>query len=159
MRRNGKIGLGKQQNQVITARGERCQRGAVVVYRRRKRQVEFLLVSRNSNPDQFVLPGGRTDPGESLRKAAQRECLEESGVEARIEGTLMEFDHFNSRGGVKPTRVYLARARREMPSPEGRDVLWVRYADLQGCVYDVPNPTLEVLDWAAQCLDADRVAA
>jgi len=143
----------------VTDLDERCGRAAVVVYRVRKRRVEFLLVSRSSDRDQFVLPGGRAERGESLRKAAQRECLEESGVEARIEGALTEFDHFNSRGGIKPTRVYLAGVRREMPSPEGRDVVWVRYADLVNCVYDVPNPTLEVLDYAAQCLDADRVAA
>lgn len=152
-------GLSALTKHTLSITDNRCERAAVVVYRVRKGRVEFLLVSRNSDPDQFVLPGGRVEAGESFKEAALRECVEESGVKAQLEGRLVQFDHRNKRGVVKPTRVYLACLSKQRPSPEGREVVWARYEDLHRYVYDVPGPTLEVLEYAAQCLDAVRIAA
>ncbi len=136
----------------------RCERAAVVVFRMRKGRVEFLLVSRKSDPDQFVLPGGHVDYGETLAKAAKRECLEEAGAAVRILGPLVRFEHFNARGISKLTMAYLAEAESVQPSPEGRDVVWARHDDLMEGDYDVPYATLDVLDFAAQCLRQDIAA-
>jgi 8-oxo-dGTP diphosphatase len=111
-----------------------------------------MLVSRNSNPDQFVLPGGRVESGETLPDTAERECLEESGVSIRMLGPLVRYDHYTTRGSARPTMAYLAGARSIEPSPEGRDVIWARHRDLMDGMYDVPYAILDVLDYAAQCL-------
>jgi ADP-ribose pyrophosphatase YjhB (NUDIX family) len=56
--------------------------------------VEFagkLLLIQESKPDfrdQWNLPGGRLEPGESLQAAARREVVEEAGIEVRLTGLL-----------------------------------------------------------------------
>ena len=137
----------------------RCDRAAVVVYRVRKHRVEFLLVSRNSDPDQFVLPGGMVEARETLPKAARRECLEESGAKVRVLGPLVRYDHYTTRGTTKPTMAYLAEVHSIIPSPEERDVIWAPYDELAEGLYDVPYAILEVLDYAAQCLGKGTAAA
>ena len=151
--------MSRLQISSITKPDKHCGRAAVVVYRQRKGRLEFLLVSRSSDRSQFVLPGGKLDTKESLRAAARRECLEESGVKVRLEGTLAQFDHLSSRGSIKPTRVFLGQVNKQLPSPEGREVIWARYEDLDSYPYDVPEPTLEVLDYAAECLNEISAAA
>jgi 8-oxo-dGTP pyrophosphatase MutT (NUDIX family) len=139
--------------------GQRCDRAAVVVYRVRKHRVEFLLVSRNSDRDQFVLPAGRVEYRESQVRTARRECLEESGAKVRILGPLVRYNHYTPRGNAKPTMAYLASAVSVTPSPEGRDVIWAPHDELAEGLYDVPYAILEVLDYAAQCLHKDAAAA
>lgn len=121
--------------------------------------MEFLLVSRNSDPEQFVLPGGMVDDRETLPKAAKRECLEEAGAKVRILGPLVRYDHFTARGAIKPTMAYLASAESITPSPEDRDVIWAPHDELTQGLYDVPYAILDVLDYAAQCLRKDAAAA
>jgi 8-oxo-dGTP diphosphatase len=42
---------------------------------------EVLLIHRNTlDLKQWELPGGKVEPNESLKQAAQRECLEELGI-------------------------------------------------------------------------------
>ena len=120
-------------------------RAAVVVYRVRKGRVEFLLVSRNSDPDQFVLPGGHIDPGESPKQAALRECYEESGVDIDLITTLCKYNHIKRRGEVTPTRVYLATPIGIDPSPEGRTTRWVRIKDILAGHHHTPGYVLDLL--------------
>jgi 8-oxo-dGTP diphosphatase len=63
--------------------------GAVVL---RARQV--LLVRRASDPlrGQWSLPGGMLELGETLRKAVEREVLEETGLRVRVDEVLDVFD-------------------------------------------------------------------
>jgi 8-oxo-dGTP diphosphatase len=63
--------------------------GAVVL---RNRQV--LLVRRASDPlrGQWSLPGGMLELGETLKKAAEREVLEETGLRVRVDEVLDVFD-------------------------------------------------------------------
>ena len=46
---------------------------------------EILLIRRSDN-DNWALPGGAVDIGESLAQAAVRETREESGIECEVTG-------------------------------------------------------------------------
>lgn len=72
---------------------------AVVVHCRRTNR--FLMVQEFANQG-FWVPGGCTDPGESLRDSALRECLEEAGVEVELKG-LVELDYLPGRQGSLPS--------------------------------------------------------
>lgn len=63
--------------------------GAVVL-----RDREVLLVRRASDPlrGQWSLPGGMLELGETLRQAAEREVLEETGLSVRVDEVLEVFD-------------------------------------------------------------------
>jgi 8-oxo-dGTP pyrophosphatase MutT (NUDIX family) len=142
-----------------TPQDQRPSRAAAVVYRLRKGHTEFLLVSRNSDPSQFVLPAGHIDPGESPQQAAQRECYEESGVHIHIQSHLSHYNHIKRRGNVKPTRVYLATPLSIAPSPEGRHTRWVRIKDILADNRNTPNYVLDLLKQANKHLPKPARAA
>ena len=71
---------------------------------------EVLLIRRGTPPKQgeWSLPGGRVEPGEPVRKAALRELLEETGVQAKLIDLIDVVDAiFNNRAGDLITRHYV----------------------------------------------------
>lgn len=50
------------------------------------RKGEVLLVHRRDDYDMWCIPGGGVESGESTVKAAQREILEETGLEVEVYG-------------------------------------------------------------------------
>jgi 8-oxo-dGTP pyrophosphatase MutT (NUDIX family) len=95
-----------------------------VVYRRRRRRIEFLLVTARRDPDAWVLPKGRMEPGESAEHTAVREVQEESGVTARVEEFLGQV-HVRVRGRRQVIKYYLMAFEREGVSFENRSVSWL----------------------------------
>jgi len=69
----------KQYGTPVPAVGVVCLRGDTV-----------LLIRRGTPPreGEWSLPGGRIEPGEPVRDAAQRELWEETGIRARILGLI-----------------------------------------------------------------------
>jgi 8-oxo-dGTP pyrophosphatase MutT (NUDIX family) len=55
------------------------------------REDKILLVQR-SDDQLWALPGGITDPGETLAESAQRELLEEAGIQGQVRQLLGIFD-------------------------------------------------------------------
>jgi ADP-ribose pyrophosphatase YjhB (NUDIX family) len=95
---------------------------------------EVLMIQRSDN-DNWAVPGGAIDLGESLPQAAVRETLEETGVRCEITGlvgTYTDPGHvilYTSNGEVRQefSIVLIGRATSGSPTPstESREVRWV----------------------------------
>jgi 8-oxo-dGTP pyrophosphatase MutT (NUDIX family) len=106
---------------------------------------ELLLIRRSDN-DNWALPGGAVDLGESLPHAAIRETMEESGIDCEItglSGTYTDPGHvllYTSNGEVRQefSIVLTARATGGQPTPsdETSEVRWVALDDLPSYAMD-----------------------
>jgi 8-oxo-dGTP diphosphatase len=115
-----------------------------------------LLLVRHDGVDQWVVPGGEVEDGESYRTAAERELSEEAGIEASYQGLAMttRFDiacDDHTMWGVVP--VFAATAPGIEPSvadPDGEisDARWFSVESLPG---DTRNRD-ELLAWYDQCV-------
>jgi len=98
---------------------------------------QILLIRRSDN-DNWALPGGAVDLGESLTQAAVRETREESGVECEITGVSGIYTDpghvilYTSNGEIRRefSIVLTARAISGQPtaSTETSEVRWVSHA-------------------------------
>ena len=72
-----------------------------------------LLVRRGVDPQrgQWALPAGFVDAGEDPRRAAQRECLEETGLQVKITGLLDVVFGGDEPRGASIIIVYCAQVR------------------------------------------------
>src|SRR5258708_29192557 len=99
---------------------------------------EILLIRRSDN-DNWALPGGAVDLGESLTQASIRETREESGVECEITGVSGIYTDprhvilYTSNGEVRQefSIVLTARASGGQPTTthETSDVPWAAGAE------------------------------
>jgi ADP-ribose pyrophosphatase len=108
--------------------------GAVVF-----REGRVLLALRAKSPakDQWAIPGGRLELGETLEEAAERELLEETGVRARAGEVVFTFQHIDrdDRGRVRHHYVILDLAAEflsgdPVPGDDARDARWVAEAEI-----------------------------
>ncbi|MFZ0217815.1 MAG: NUDIX hydrolase [Candidatus Dormiibacterota bacterium] len=94
---------------------------------------EILLVHRPGYDD-WSLPKGKLDPGETLEEAALREVEEETGLVCRL---LRPFGHTvyrDRKGRVKVVRYWLMKAvgGRFAPSTEVDQVRWLTVPEALG---------------------------
>lgn len=95
---------------------------------------EILMIRRTDN-DNWALPGGAIDLGESISQAAVRETREETGVDVEITGLVGVYSdpkhviHYTSNNEVRQEFSIALTARpiggHPTPSDESRDVRWV----------------------------------
>lgn len=95
---------------------------------------DLLMIHRTDN-DNWAVPGGAIDLGESLPQAGVRETLEETGIACEItglSGTYTDPGHvilYTSNGEVRQEFSIVLTARpvsgEPTPSDESRDVRWV----------------------------------
>jgi 8-oxo-dGTP pyrophosphatase MutT (NUDIX family) len=95
-----------------------------VVYRLRDDIPEFLLTTAKRRPDQWVLPKGHIDPGESPEEAAAREVTEETGVTAVVERVLGRTT-IVFQGKEQRVVFFLMRFISQNPADEGRSIAWL----------------------------------
>ena len=92
--------------------------------------------------DDWTLPKGKLDPGESFEDAALREVAEETGMLCRLVRKLPE-THYDVRGRPKVVRYWLMEVEDETPFVPGEEVDEIRWAE--------PSEALAVLSY-----DRDR---
>jgi ADP-ribose pyrophosphatase YjhB (NUDIX family) len=95
---------------------------------------EILLIRRSDN-DNWAIPGGGVDLGESVAEAAVRETREESGIECQITGLVGIYSDpkhvilYTSDGEVRQEFSIVLTARpvggNPTPSSETSEVRWV----------------------------------
>jgi 8-oxo-dGTP pyrophosphatase MutT (NUDIX family) len=95
---------------------------------------EILLIRRTDN-DNWSLPGGAIDLGESLSQAGIRETKEETGIDCEITGLVGIYTdpkhvlHYTSNDEVRQEFTIVLTGRpvsgQPTPSEESSEVLWV----------------------------------
>jgi ADP-ribose pyrophosphatase YjhB (NUDIX family) len=106
---------------------------------------DVLLIRRSDNQN-WAVPGGAIDLGESMMQAGVRETKEESGIDCEITGLVGIYTDpkhvllYTSNGEVRQefSIVLIARATDGVPTPssESSDVRWVPRASLDGYTMD-----------------------
>jgi ADP-ribose pyrophosphatase YjhB (NUDIX family) len=106
---------------------------------------EILMIRRSDN-DNWAVPGGAIDLGESVAQAATRETLEESGITCELTGLVGIYSDprhkilYTSNGEVRQEFSIVLTARHltgtPTPSDESKEVRWVPAADLPGYTMD-----------------------
>ena len=102
------------------------ERAGGIVFRKIGENIEYLLVTSNSNKSRWIFPAGHIEKGEKPEEAALREVVEEAGVEAKIISNLDSFQYFWYRDNKKliiDTNLFLMEFLKTVEvNPEGRRV-------------------------------------
>jgi ADP-ribose pyrophosphatase YjhB (NUDIX family) len=134
-------------------RSEGFSHAGGVVVRREKQALKYLLVRAKDKPQEWVLPKGHIEPGESIRETAVREVREETGVWARVECQLSD-DSFTVKEQLVKVRYYLMEVEEEGgPFEKGRDPDWLQLEDaLQRASHDNIRSALQAAARRYSCI-------
>ena len=81
--------------------------------------------------DDWTLPKGKLDPGESFEEAALREVEEETGIRCRLVRELPAAEYPDAKGRQKLVRYWLMEVEAEPGFVPGREVDEVRRLPMQ----------------------------
>lgn len=106
---------------------------------------EILLIRRTDN-DNWAVPGGAIDLGESVAQAAIRETKEETGIDCQLTGIVGIYSdpkhviHYTSNDEVRQEFSILLMGRpvegEPTPSDESREVHWIAPNDIESLRMD-----------------------
>ena len=125
--------------------------GAVVIH-----QSKVLLILRNQAPakDMWAIPGGSVELGETMKSAAEREVMEETGLQVRAGDVVYTFDaiHTDAQGRVQYHYVIVDLLAEALdpdqplrPADDVRDAAWFTLADLANPELPISPTTYELL--------------
>lgn len=119
---------------------------------------EILMIRRTDN-DNWAVPGGAIDLGESVAQAGVRETREESGIECEITGLVGIYSDpkhvllYTSNGEVRQEFSIVLTARplsgQPTPSSESSEVRWVPSSDVLEYTMD-RSMRLRIKDYLAR---------
>jgi 8-oxo-dGTP diphosphatase len=123
-----------------------------VVWRRRDDQIQLLLVHRPKYDD-WSLPKGKLEPGETHQQAALREVREETGLRCERGPELFESHYTDAKGRLKVVRYWMMTVRSGSfeANDEVDQVRWLTVAKAaQLLSYARDLPVLESLEHELQ---------
>jgi len=94
----------------------------------------YLLVHERKHGQQWYLPAGRVEPGETFAEAAIRETREEAGIEIALDG-ILRIEHSPMPDGARMRVVFLAhpiddRPPKSIPDEESLGAAWTLLRDV-----------------------------
>lgn len=106
--------------------GSVVRAGGGVVWRRRHGEVEVLLVHR-PRYDDWSIPKGKAEPGESDEDCALREVEEETGLRCELGAELGATEYVDRKGRDKVVRYWAMRpvSGAFEPGDEVDEIAWV----------------------------------
>ena len=107
-----------------------------VVWRRDGGRVEVVVVHR-PRYDDWSLPKGKLDKGESWEQAALREVEEEVGLKCRLGPELEPTSYEDRKGRAKVVRYWLMEPKSDRafkPNDEVDEIRWLSPADAEAAV-------------------------
>lgn len=98
-----------------------------------------LAIVHRGRQDDWSLPKGHLDPGESHVVAALREVREETGLTARIVASASETRYRDRKDRPKRVRyfVMVPESGTFEPNSEVDEIRWIEPADLDALSYDI----------------------
>jgi 8-oxo-dGTP pyrophosphatase MutT (NUDIX family) len=123
--------------------------GGIVLRQAKGGRWEVAVVHRPSPRDDWSLPKGKLDPGETLEACALREVEEETGLECRILEVVGTTEYVDRRGRPKEVTYWLMDvvAGRFAPNEEVDELRWLEL-DMarRALTYDHDRRLLGLLD-------------
>lgn len=101
-----------------------------IIYRKRPAQTEVLLIRRNRYGNEWSLPKGKLETGESLENGLKREIREETGFEIEIDEKIGEL-HYPVPEGEKTVHYFKVKAvsGEFQPNEEVSEIRWLKVAE------------------------------
>ena len=109
-----------------------------------------IAVIHRPRYDDWSLPKGKLDPGESFEDGAVREVLEETGVQGRIVGELDSTSYVDRKGRDKLVRWYRMELEGDpvafAPNDEVDELRWLTPGEADGLLsYDHDRALVQTL--------------
>ncbi len=111
---------------------------------------KILLVQRANDPGKglWAVPGGKVDHGETLREAAVREVLEETGLDVEVSDVVWAGEHISDHGHIVLIDFLGTVRGGSLQAADDADrAEWVPVADATG--YPLTETMYDLLDLLA----------
>jgi phosphatase NudJ len=112
----------------------------------------FLVIREAKHGQNWYLPAGRAEPGETLAEAAHRETLEEAGISIVLDG-ILKLQHAPTRDSARVRAIFLAHPAddtppRTTPNEHSLEARWVTLDELAGLRLRGPE-VQSIFEWVS----------